>query len=225
MAPFLFYCILCYNKNNKSMDNLIVRKGKPEDADPANKLIYSTGDYFFDYIFSHEKDKIFDLLVYLFKQHYGIFSHKFSTIAEDFNKVVGIELGYGKSEKRIHALINGIYTANKIGLMRVPRALVRDYIYHRFFKTLDSKSYYIAHLAVLPDYQGKGIGTKLLENAFKKAKQKKFLTCSLDVSIDNEEAFRLYEESGFKIKNKIHMPRLESKYNLKGQYRMVKFFR
>jgi len=33
------------------MDNIIIRKGKPEDADPANKLIYSTGDYFFDYIY------------------------------------------------------------------------------------------------------------------------------------------------------------------------------
>lgn len=204
------------------MDNIIIRKGKPEDAEPANKLIYSTGDYFFDHIFFYEKEKFFELLKKLFEKDKGIFSHRFATIAEKDGKVIGIEHGYNKKEKQFHSILNSLYIIREHNFGQVLKMLVRNYHIERFLKKIHPSSYYIAHLAVLPEHHGKGVGSKLLENAFNKANSLNFDYCSLDVSINNKNAINLYEKFGFKIFKEIRNPILEEKHKLHGQYRMIK---
>lgn len=58
-------------------------------------------------------------------------------------------------------------------------------------------SYYIAGMAVLPEYRGLGIGTKFLEIATDKALRMEFRMLSLIVFEQNEGAKRLYERHGF----------------------------
>lgn len=57
--------------------------------------------------------------------------------------------------------------------------------------------YYIDSLAVLPEYQGHGIGTQLLRFAMANG-QSLGLTCTLAVDPDNPAARRLYESLGFR---------------------------
>lgn len=204
------------------MNDIILRGGIPDDSRIANQLIYFTGTYFFDYVFLYDRKRIMDILQYLFEKKNGIFSHTFSTIAEYDQKVAGLELGYSKNQKEFHALLNGIYVITMVGLNKMVKMLYRDYIVHRFIKTLDSNSYYISHLAVVKDYQHQGIGTKLLENSFKKVAKRKLTSCSLDVSIENKNALKLYESMGFKVSREIRDERLERNYGLEGQYRMIK---
>jgi ribosomal protein S18 acetylase RimI-like enzyme len=45
--------------------------------------------------------------------------------------------------------------------------------------------------------------------------------CMLDVSITKENAIGLYRKFGFKIVGEYRNLKLEKKYNLEGQYRMV----
>jgi len=58
-------------------------------------------------------------------------------------------------------------------------------------------SYYIAGMAVFPEYRGKGIGTKFLEIAAGKALRLGLPELSLIVFEQNEGAKRLYERHGF----------------------------
>lgn len=206
------------------MENLIIRKGKPEDSRPSNFLIYSTGSYFFDHIFSYEKEKILELLKKLFEKNKGIFSHQFTTVAELEGRVVGIEHGYTRRDKQIHALLNSFYIIKHHKFDQILKMLMRNYHIERFLKKIHPNSYYVAHLAVILEYHGKGIGGKLLDNAIKKAKSLHFNFCALDVSIHNKKAIKLYEKKGFKIYKEIRNPELEKKYNLHGQYRMINKF-
>ena len=204
------------------MGNIIIRKGKLEDSIPSNFLIYSTGSYFFDHVFYYEKEKIFVLLKQLFEKNKGVFSHKFSSVAELDGKVVGIEHGYTKNERAIHSLFSSLYIIRQHRLGEIAGMLRRNYHLGRFIKKIHPDSYYIAHLAVLQEFHGKGIGTKLLENSFKKAISLRSTSCLLDVSIHNKNAIKLYEKMGFKIFKEIRNPALEEMHKLHGQYRMIK---
>ena len=58
-------------------------------------------------------------------------------------------------------------------------------------------SYYISGIAVYPDFQGRGIGTHLLQAAEEKARGLGCPSLSLIVFEANEGAFRLYDRTGF----------------------------
>jgi len=55
----------------------------------------------------------------------------------------------------------------------------------------------ILGLAVLEEFQGNGVGTRLLHHALARVKKKGFKKVSLLVSEDNLRARRLYEREGF----------------------------
>ena len=55
----------------------------------------------------------------------------------------------------------------------------------------------ILNISVDIDYRGKGIATKLIENAFVFSKQNNCLTCNLEVNTSNKDAINLYNKLGF----------------------------
>lgn len=64
------------------------------------------------------------------------------------------------------------------------------------------KQLYIGPLAVLPDYQGQGLGKSLLTHLIKLANDIS-ADCSLSVNGDNEQALGLYKQLGFQIKREV----------------------
>ena len=54
------------------------------------------------------------------------------------------------------------------------------------------------HIDILPEYQDKGLGAKLLDAAFAHLKSKKVPSIMLGVSTANKKAVRFYERYGFK---------------------------
>ncbi|MBI5224876.1 GNAT family N-acetyltransferase [Candidatus Micrarchaeota archaeon] len=67
----------------------------------------------------------------------------------------------------------------------------------------NEKSIKILGLAVLPEFQRRGVGKKLLEIALKFAKEKKKEIIYLLLSKENFPAAKLYEKEGFVIKGKL----------------------
>ncbi|MBS8266449.1 GNAT family N-acetyltransferase [Mesobacillus boroniphilus] len=61
----------------------------------------------------------------------------------------------------------------------------------------DSPIMNIGPLAILPEYQGKGLGRVLLRAALKFSKEKGYKRCVLCVNADNEQAKALYLKEGF----------------------------
>jgi len=57
----------------------------------------------------------------------------------------------------------------------------------------------ILRVAVHPDYQGQGIATELIQEAFEKLKKKDLDDVELDVDILRAGAVSLYEKLGFKV--------------------------
>lgn len=67
---------------------------------------------------------------------------------------------------------------------------------------INQDDYYIAELAVDESQRGKGIGTKILKEAIKLAKDENYSRVVLDADLNNERAINLYESLGFKKFNK-----------------------
>lgn len=65
-------------------------------------------------------------------------------------------------------------------------------------KTERGRNVYLCSMAVTPDYYGKGIGYRILEEVEKTAITKGCLTISLETSAPLVNAINLYEKFGFK---------------------------
>lgn len=61
------------------------------------------------------------------------------------------------------------------------------------------EDYYISNIAVDPEFRGQGIGTCIVENALKLAKNSGCRKVILNVTLNNEKALKLYERFGFKV--------------------------
>ena len=63
----------------------------------------------------------------------------------------------------------------------------------------------IMRVAVHPEAQGRGIASRLLEQALATLREKKIATVELDVEIPKTNAKRLYEKFGFKTLKVVHV--------------------
>ena len=62
-----------------------------------------------------------------------------------------------------------------------------------------SDEYYISNIGVLPEFQGRGIGSRLMQQAEKICRSHGLKKCSLLVSPHNNGAQRLYERLGYRV--------------------------
>jgi ribosomal protein S18 acetylase RimI-like enzyme len=66
------------------------------------------------------------------------------------------------------------------------------------FSTFAGRPYVNVHdLAVLPDFQGQGVGTRLLDEVERRARQRGCCKITLEIHDTNHGAKRLYERVGF----------------------------
>jgi len=80
----------------------------------------------------------------------------------------------------------------------------------------------VPHLAVLPEFQGRGLGKILLAHAESKAKHAGFATIALTVELDNKRAISLYANQGFQIVETCSFPSLKKRIGYNGFHRMAK---
>lgn len=63
---------------------------------------------------------------------------------------------------------------------------------------------YITMIAILPEYQHKGIGQKLMSICVKEAKSRNMKTIKLEVNKANNRAIRFYEKNGYNFIKEQH---------------------
>ena len=126
-----------------------------------------------------------------------IYSSPFSgyIVAEENNEILGVMVLEWLNQNRSPNKYN-LLEASKYGLWKVIKLLFGLWILMRKPKTGEC---YIGHIAVKPEVQGKGIGTKLLEFGNELARKKRFEKFTLYVSSSNKGAVKLYEKLGFNI--------------------------
>lgn len=77
-----------------------------------------------------------------------------------------------------------------------------DPILRPYAELEEPRSLYISGLALFNEYRGSGVGTRLLDFAYKRACAEGMKKISLICFEDNEGAYRLYEREGFKSRKR-----------------------
>lgn len=202
---------------------LIVQPADNTQSLAAAQLIHSTSPEYLTYIHLDDESTSIDHLAHHWASEEGFFSHRLASSIVENNELLGIELGYPAAKK---GDLSPGFLNEAISFFADSRAKnvlfrLRDtnsYI----FPAAPNSSYYIQNLAANPAAQGRGIGKRLLEQAFEKTRNLDLSSCYLDVA-SNNPAIQFYEHMGMKIIGESRIYFLEEA-GVPSYYRMVIHF-
>lgn len=194
----------------------------PDMAPTASTLIYMTMGTMADYLFgAGDSGHARDLLGRLFHLKSNRFSYRFTEFAALSGQITGLLISYsGQVMKRLD-LQMALELMRQTGFVGFARFMGRVLPLARIQEAEDD-DYFIGNVAVLPEYQGKGIGSQLLARAEEKAREQGFGKIALTVDVENERARSLYARTGFEVIQTVHVEALRRRFGYPGFYRMVK---
>ena len=199
---------------------LHLRPAHPGDASTAALLIYMTMERVANYLLG-SKEAALPALAHLFACPGTRFSYEFAQVAEVGGGVVGMILAAPFERLSATAGPTARALLRALGLRRMAAFVWRS-LDVRGVPEGERGEYYIAHLAVLPEYRSRGIGSLLLAWAEEQAKSLGRDTVSLVVEIGHERARAFYERHGYQVTAIHETPRLHRRFGYRGVYRMVK---
>jgi ribosomal protein S18 acetylase RimI-like enzyme len=175
-----------------------IRPAGPDDALLASRLIYLSMGELADYLFGGVHLSVEEILAGLFSLEGNRFDWKIAVIAEWDSQPVGLLASFLGSEFTRREMAIGLGLLKLCGLLDVLRLSVRALSIANGVETYRDE-YYLANMAVSPDFHGRGIGSSLLAYAEEKARRVGLKKCSLIVDVENPAARRLYERHGYKV--------------------------
>lgn len=165
---------------------MIIRKASANDTNYiAPLLLLAMQDIVYQFIDSKDNDKAREFLAYFIEKENNQYSYQNCFVAVEENIIV--------------AAVN-LYNGAKLHELRLP---VLEYIsrHNRSKIHIEDETqtgeYYIDSLGVNENFQGKGIGTKMLQFLIVQYVNKKKQTLGLLVDKDNLKAKKLYLKLGF----------------------------
>jgi ribosomal protein S18 acetylase RimI-like enzyme len=200
--------------------SLAIRPATPEDAELAARLMYLSMGELAEYLFGGVRASVDEILAGLFRLKESRFSWCRADVAEWAGQPVGMTISFSGRETLRRNLVTGAGLLKICGLRDVIHLAVRAL---SIAAGIESKrdEYYLANMAVLPEYQGHGIGSSLLTHVEEKAREAGSQICSLIVDTENPNARRLYERFGYQIVfTKTYLGSAEDAHA--GYHRMVK---
>lgn len=201
----------------QNQDNFEIEKARKSDAQQAAKLMYLAFDDLSHILFG-TKDLV--KIETYFAKHWlekeDRLSSRYSHVIRDNGKAIAL-ISYSDGDLTTKLIWPSFLEFLKIDPGIILFALKHlNYLYSIFtVREAFEDEYYIFVLAVMPEYQGKGLGGKLIEFAEEMARKKGFKKVSLLVNAENSNAIKFYESHGFKKVALINKAPLNN-------YRMVK---
>lgn len=166
----------------------MIRKAKVEDSGAiATYMMLAMEDIVYKFIGENSFEKAIQLIENLVSKEANQYSYENCWVVE--------------KNKQIVAVAN-IYDGGNLYDLRKPVVDQINMMFNREFNPEDETQngeYYIDCIGVHPDWQGKGLGTKLLQFLIDEYVCKKQVTIGLLVDNDNPKAKRLYLNLGFEI--------------------------
>lgn len=175
-----------------------IRPAEPVDAECASRLMYLSMGELAEYLFGGTHRSVDEILAGLFLLQGNRFSWNTSDLAEWGGQPAGMLVHFPGSEFTRREINIGLGLFKLCGLWDVLRMSLRALSIANGVETYRDE-YYLANMAVFPDYQGRGIGSLLLAHAECKAVNAGFNKCSLIVDTENPAARRLYERFGYQV--------------------------
>ena len=154
-------------------DSIQIRPAQPGDAEVAAVLLYSAYTHtHVTYPLPEEHESGFiKRLQHFFRQDGNRFSYQNIQVAEQDSEVVGLVLSFGgRDEARLNAAVG-------------------SWLEHE----AEDDEWYVDALAVLRNWDHKGIGTRLLQAAEQQARHHGYPKIALNVAQENEQALSLYQ--------------------------------
>ncbi len=199
---------------------IVLRPARPDDADVAAVLIYMTMTRVADFLF-RGRERALTALARLFAYPDTRFGHRFAVMAEVDGRGVGMILAAPAEALARTAWPTARVLPRVLGLRGMVGFVWRSLMVAGIEEGRPGE-YYVAHLAVLPDFQGNGIGSALLAHAEAEARRLGRGRVSLLVEIGHERARAFYEKHGYAVVEVHETPRQERRFGYRGAYRMVK---
>ncbi|MCK1994150.1 GNAT family N-acetyltransferase [Peribacillus muralis] len=167
---------------------MYIRNAKPEDADKAAVLIRLAIKEIAETLTGEtEEERILSVLSYFFKKSGNRISYENTFVSVHDGEISGLVIAYhGKDAQDLDAPIVG-----QLRRKRKDASITLD-------KESDVNDFYLDTISVDPKFQGKGIGSALIQYVEEYAKQKGYPRVSLVVENVNEGASRLYNKLGYK---------------------------
>ena len=178
------------------MDNIIIRKGRTEDAQDFSQLILLSAATFFSSIFASNTEEI---MKKIFQQPGNLFSFEHSYFIEVNNKIAGMALGYNWEQKRREELYAGLLLVKYLKWSFFTRIFYLLKAQSLVGKVLENE-YYLSNIAVYPAFRTLGLGTKLFSEIKRESDKTGANKIVLDVETNNKRAIKLYEKLGYIIK-------------------------
>ncbi len=176
------------------MDNVVIRKGRIEDADHFSQLVLIAVPELLSYVFG---SKTKDIMKNLFQDTENYWSFEHTYFVEVHDDIGGMALGYSyrqrkQEEERTGELVVKYLEGSSHEELPNPRVA-------EITEKIEENEYYFMYLAVYPKFRRLGIGTKLFAVIEEEARKTGYNRVVFDVETDNTEAIKLYERLGYSI--------------------------
>jgi ribosomal protein S18 acetylase RimI-like enzyme len=168
------------------MADVRLRPARKDDAENLARLIDIAGEGFGMYLWSQSAkpgETALEVGKRRAQREEGGFSYRHATIAEANGKVAALLLGYRLADPYLPGDLSG--------LSEMVRPLVE-------LEAEAPGTWYVNALAVFPEYRGQGIGSRLLDEAERIARNVRAPGLSLIVADQNERAKQLYVRTGYR---------------------------
>ncbi|MGV8058568.1 MAG: GNAT family N-acetyltransferase [Smithellaceae bacterium] len=201
-------------------DDIVFEPAGPEQAADAARLMYETGTHLWDCFFKNDFACTLRFLEDQWRNKCGLYSYSKAAAATIGGKLIGIEVGYDLQQQD-QSMADTIQQARTTLTSEEFKYYAEMAGYLRYFSPpLPGKAYYIMFLATHIDFRKKGVGGKLLNNAFDRAAERGYRACHLDADADNP-AVSFYQHRGMEILSESRVLPLE-KQGVGKHYRMIR---
>jgi ribosomal protein S18 acetylase RimI-like enzyme len=202
-----------------------VRQATPELAPVAARLLYLTLGPLAAYWMGVDAEHFaHTILRRMFEAGKNLFSYQYATFAEVDGEAAGLELSYpARMMKALAArtLLRYLVTAGPTTALRM---IWRSFPLQSITEAAPD-AYFLGHLGVLPQFEGRGLGRQLLGWAENRARSAGTSRITLTVDADNERAMRLYERAGFSVAGTVELKALSRRFGYRGYHHMSKDLR
>ena len=186
------------------------------------ELVWSTGPVSYDYHFG-TRALFDDIVTASWHTDGSLFAADATTLAVEDGELMGIEIGMQGDEFRARQQALGpvwqeLLAAGTLDEGDIKGVLERSELASWLNPVVKADTCYIHAIAVKPEYRGKRVGYRLIENAISTAKDARYRNLQLDVLSDNP-AVSFYHAVGLELLAETRAPK-PAEFGVPPEYRM-----
>jgi GNAT superfamily N-acetyltransferase len=197
--------------------NLVLEPGRPEDAAVAARLIAETDADLFRYYCGGDLSGWIAISQHEWRHPRGIYCYALADVVRAGTAIQGLIVSYsGKQQYAMDWTLGSSAPHVSADLMSKVQSVRRTA--SLLFPTIPDDVWYVQNLVVVPEAQGTGLGTFLMETVFARARTAGYRTCHLDVD-SSRPAVQFYQRLGMSVLVETRVPSIPGVHT---HYRMVK---